>query len=76
MACHRFDGRVGYKGQKYVVVADNPDGSRRPLGWQNKDKIERGSVWKLLAKTYKLKNLRLEPVITRLEISYDDAAMD
>ena len=60
--CHHFDGKVGYKGQKYAVVADKPDGSITCLGWQNKDKIERGSVWKLLAKHMRLTNPRLELV--------------
>jgi hypothetical protein len=52
--------RTGYKGQKYHVIADEPDGAVKSLGWQNDDKVAR--FWKTLAKAWRLKNVRLEPV--------------
>ena len=36
MTCDRFKDRVGYKGQKYVVVATPADGgAEQQIGWQN-----------------------------------------
>jgi hypothetical protein len=58
MTCHHWDGKVGYKGQKYAVVGDKEDGTTRRLGWQNADKL--GDGWKTLAQHFGLKNLRLE----------------
>lgn len=33
--CSAFDGRVGYKGQKYKVVFTDEDGKEHIFGWQN-----------------------------------------
>lgn len=36
MTCKRFEGRVGYKGQTYVVVATSTETKEeQQIGWQN-----------------------------------------
>jgi len=57
--CDRLKGMVGYKGQKYSVVADKEDGTETLLGWQNS---EDSTSWQSLAKAWRLSNLRLVPV--------------
>jgi hypothetical protein len=59
MTCHHWDGRVGYKGQRYAVVGDKEDGTTQCLGWTNNRDIKR---WQFLADHLCLTNLRLEEV--------------
>lgn len=59
MTCDRFKDKVGYRDQSHEVKAEWPDGSTRTLGWQNGTDV---SGWKSLAKAWRLKNLRAEPV--------------
>jgi hypothetical protein len=59
MTCDRFKDRVGYKGQKYAVLANKEDGTETQLGWQNGESLE---AWAGLARAWHLDNLRLKEV--------------
>jgi hypothetical protein len=61
MACHFFDGKVGYHGQRYAVVAEREDGTSTRLGWQDADVLSAG--WTSLALHFGLHNLRLEQAV-------------
>jgi hypothetical protein len=64
MTCHHWDGKVGYKGQKYAVAGDKEDGTMQVIGWQNADELDAG--WEQLAQHFRLKNLRLEVIEQRI----------
>lgn len=59
MACDRFKDRVGYRGQKYEVLADKENGTVTRLGWQNGPDLR---AWEPLAKAWRLTNLRTKEV--------------
>lgn len=61
--CHRFDGHVGYKGQKYEVRYTNASGEH-VMGWQNESSGHLADVAKIMPG---VTSVRIVPVAEKVE---------